>query len=165
MGACFEVYLISQHYISYARLLPLYSILGENAKIYKSKIYNNWTMSGGESVTSEAPISARLDNGCIIKCDGLLDNLHRIGIYQYKETNDYIHQIWIDSDHLPFLDSGNCSLEIKELCDSLAVLIDELFGDDHIKFFAAGCETIFEYSDRYEDITSLSHNLIYSHVF
>lgn len=162
MAIILEFNLICRRFIDLERVL-------QNPKIHKLEItmekistIDDWTWTNQKKMQDLFSISKSLEEAKIAVINLKSNYFKDAGIYIEKINEEYVYNLWINTEGYPDLDADEINSRNKHYFQKFYQIFEEVEGQLNIEFriLGIGLETNFQYEKENSDVIKKSHNII-----
>ena len=162
MAIILEFNLICRRFIDLERVL-------QNPKIHKLEItmekistIDDWTWTNQKKMQDLFSISKSLEEAKIAVINLKSNYFKDAGIYIEKINEEYVYNLWINTEGYPDLDADEINSRNKHYFQKFYQIFEEVEGQLNIEFriLGIGLETNFQYEKENSDVIKKSQNII-----
>ena len=162
MAIVLEFNLICKEFLDLEQILHNSEIKKLKISIEKISSIDNWMWANQQELQSMYLVSHALNESKIIVINLKSDSLKDLGIYLEKINEEYVYNLWINTEGYPDLDADKINTSNEHYFQKFYQTFGEVVKKQNIAFriLGIGVETNFQYKKNNSDIIRKSENII-----
>lgn len=162
MAIVLEFNLICKEFLDIEQILHNSEIKKLKISIEKISSIDNWMWANQQELQSMYLVSHALNESKIIVINLKSDSLKDLGIYLEKINEEYVYNLWINTEGYPDLDADKINTSNEHYFQKFYQTFGEVVKKQNIAFriLGIGVETNFQYKKNNSDIIRKSENII-----
>lgn len=162
MAVALEFNLICEKFIDLERVLQNSAIRKLEITIEAMHTIDNWMWTNQQELQNLFLIRKSLEESKIAVIKLSSDFLKDAGIYIEKINEEYVYNLWINTEGYPDLDADELNSRNKHYFQKFYQIFEEMEGQQNIGFriLGIGLETNFQYEKENSDVIKKSKNII-----
>lgn len=161
MAAVIELYCVWGKQIDLAAGLKIISETAE-VSIGNAFCIDNWKWENQQAILDFSEIEEKIEKNKIVVIDLKLSVFKSAGIYIEKMQNDYVYEMWIDTEGFPELDVDVITKANQKFYQRAYKALETIVERQKIPFkiLGIGVETNFEYDEDVNEIVRKSGHMV-----
>ena len=162
MAIVLEFNLICKEFLDLEQILHNSEIKKLKISIEKISSIDNWMWANQQELQSMHLVSHALNESKIIVINLKSDSLKDLGIYLEKINEEYVYNLWINTERYPDLDADKINTGNEYYFQKFYQTFGEVVKEQNMAFriLGIGVETNFQYKKNNSDIIRKSENII-----
>lgn len=162
MAIVLEFNLICKEFLDLEQILHNSEIKKLKISIEKISSIDNWMWTNQQELQSMHLVSHALNESKIIVINLKSDSLKDLGIYLEKINEEYVYNLWINTEGYPDLDADKINTGNEYYFQKFYQTFGEVVKEQNMAFriLGIGVETNFQYKKNNSDIIRKSENII-----
>lgn len=162
MAVVLEFNIICKTFIDLETIILNSSVNAFNIEVESVCCIDNWIWENPQELQSLSLVNAMLEAAKIIVINLKCSILKDVGIYIEKNNEEYVYNLWINTEGYPVLDEDKISPDNEHYFQKIYRIFEELREEQGIDFriIGIGFETCFQYERENSEVIKKSKNII-----
>lgn len=162
MAIVLEFNLICKNFLDLESILHVPEIRKLDISFEKISSIDNWTWTNQQEVQNMCLVEQILNTSKIVVINLKSSVLRDLGIYVEKINDEYVYNLWINTEGYPDLDADKINLSNEHYFQKFYQIFGDIIKKQNLEFqiLGIGLETNFQYKKNNSDIIRQSENII-----
>lgn len=162
MAIVLEFNLICKNFLDLESILHVPEIRKLDISFEKISSIDNWTWTNQQEVQNMCLVEQILNTSKIVVINLKSSVLKDLGIYVEKINDEYVYNLWINTEGYPDLDADKINLSNEHYFQKFYQIFGDIIKKQNLEFqiLGIGLETNFQYKKNNSDIIRQSENII-----
>jgi len=162
MAIVLEFNLICKNFLDLKSMLHVPEIRKLDISFEKISSIDNWTWTNQQEVPNMCLVEQILNTSKIVVINLKSSVLKDLGIYVEKINDEYVYNLWINTEGYPDLDADKINLSNEHYFQKFYQIFGDIIKKQNLEFqiLGIGLETNFQYKKNNSDIIRQSENII-----